>query len=167
MGLFENPLADESFVDQLGSQCGSWSVTWQGVTGNNYTSATILSAITAAVDPSTEIIFSESPGADFVKENNFSYAIVVVGELPYAETNGDNLNLTIAQPGPSTITNVCGKVKCVVVVISGRPVVIEPYISLMDALVAAWLPGTEGQGVTDVLFGDYLPASFLGLGSRQ
>jgi beta-glucosidase len=63
--------------------------------------------------------------------------------------------LTIPDPGPSTITNVCGAVKCVVIVISGRPVVIQPYISSIDALVAAWLPGTEGQGVADVLFGDY------------
>ena len=65
------------------------------------------------------------------------------------------MNLTIAEPGPSTILNVCGNVKCVVVIVSGRPVVIEPYESQIDALVAAWLPGTEGQGVADVLFGDY------------
>jgi len=65
------------------------------------------------------------------------------------------LSLTISEPGPSTIQNVCGSVKCVTVIISGRPVVIQPYVSLMDALVAAWLPGTEGQGVADVLFGDY------------
>ncbi|MBA0808824.1 hypothetical protein Gohar_024533 [Gossypium harknessii] len=58
-------------------------------------------------------------------------------------------------PGPSAINNVCGTVKCVVVIISGRPIVIEPYVSAIDALVAAWLPGTEGQGVTDVLYGDY------------
>lgn len=78
-----------------------------------------------------------------------------MGEHPYAETNGDSLNLTIPDPGPSIITNVCDSVKCVVIVISGRPVVIEPYLATMDALVAAWLPGTEGQGVADALFGDY------------
>ena len=65
------------------------------------------------------------------------------------------MNLTISDPGPSTITNVCGAVKCVVIIISGRPVVIQPYVDSIDALVAAWLPGTEGQGVADVLFGDY------------
>lgn len=59
------------------------------------------------------------------------------------------------EPGPSVINNVCGAIKCIVVVISGRPLVIEPYMASIDALVAAWLPGTEGQGVTDVLFGDY------------
>ena len=84
---------------------------------------------------------------------------MVVGERPYAETNGDSLNLTISHPGPSTIRNVCGAVKCVVIVISGRPVIIQPYLARLDALVAAWLPGTEGQGVADVLFGDY---SFTG-----
>ncbi|XP_044470532.1 beta-glucosidase BoGH3B-like isoform X2 [Mangifera indica] len=206
MGLFENPLADYSLVDQLGSQehrelareavrkslvllkngesadhpllplpkkaskilvagthadnlgyqCGGWTIEWQGLSGNNLTrGTTILTAIKNTVDQQTEVVFEENPDAKFVKSNNFSYAIVVVGEHPYAETFGDSLNLTIPDPGPSTITNVCGAVKCVVVVISGRPVVLEPYVSSMDALVAAWLPGSEGQGVSDVLFGDY------------
>ena len=90
-----------------------------------------------------------------MKSNKFSYAIVVVGEPPYAETYGDNLNLTIPEPGPSIINNVCGSVQCVVVLVTGRPVVIEPYLNKITALVAAWLPGTEGQGVADVLYGDY------------
>ncbi|KAI6684976.1 hypothetical protein NL676_030889 [Syzygium grande] len=72
---------------------------------------------------------------------------IIVGEPPYAET--------FCVPGPSTISNVCGSVKCVVFIISGRAVVIKPYVSKVDALVAAWLPGTEGQGATDLLFGDY------------
>lgn len=116
---------------------------------------TILDGIKSTVDPSTQVIYSENPGVDYVKQSGFSYAIVVVGEYPYAETFGDNLNLTIPEPGPSVIQNVCGSVNCVVVVISGRPLIIEPYINTIDALVAAWLPGTEGQGVADVLFGDY------------
>eukprot|EP00268_Persea_americana_P027652 TRINITY_DN26982_c0_g3_i1.p1 TRINITY_DN26982_c0_g3~~TRINITY_DN26982_c0_g3_i1.p1 ORF type:complete len:634 (+),score=113.54 TRINITY_DN26982_c0_g3_i1:208-2109(+) len=206
MGLFENPMADLSFVDELGKQghrelakeavrkslvllkngksadkplvplpkkapkilvagshadnlgyqCGGWTIQWQGLSGNDLTSGTtILTAIKATVDPATKVVFNENPDANFVKANDFSYAIVVVGEPPYAETAGDSLNLTISDPGPSTIQNVCGAVQCVVVIISGRPVVIEPYVSSIDALVAAWLPGTEGQGVTDVLFGDY------------
>lgn len=97
----------------------------------------------------------ENPESEYVKSNNFNYAIVVVGEYPYTETAGDSSTLTMVDPGPRVISNVCGDVKCVVIIISGRPVVIEPYISLIDALVAAWLPGTEGQGVVDVLFGDY------------
>ncbi|XP_012070424.1 beta-glucosidase BoGH3B isoform X2 [Jatropha curcas] len=206
MGLFENPYADESLVNQLGSQehrelareavrkslvllkngknanepllplpkksskilvagshadnlgyqCGGWTIEWQGLSGNNHTSGTtILTAIKNTVDPSTKIVYNENPDADFVKSNKFSYAIVVVGEHPYAETQGDSMNLTLSNPGPSTIQNVCGAVKCVVIVVSGRPVVMQPYVNSIEALVAAWLPGTEGQGVADVLFGDY------------
>ncbi|XP_028115293.1 uncharacterized protein LOC114313136 isoform X5 [Camellia sinensis] len=145
-----------SSADNLGYQCGGWTITWQGFSGNNYTTGTtILNAIASTVDKSSEIIHLENPDIDYVKSGKFSYAIVVVGEYPYAETAGDSPTLTIADPGPTVISNVCGAVKCVVVIISGRPLVIEPYISSIDALVAAWLPGTEGQGVTDVLFGDY------------
>ncbi|KAE8699213.1 hypothetical protein F3Y22_tig00110584pilonHSYRG00264 [Hibiscus syriacus] len=182
MGLFENPLADNSLVDQLGSQehrelareavrkslvllkngqsedqpllplpkktskilvtgvhaddlgyqCGGWTIEWQGFSGKNRTvGTTILAAIKNTVASSTD------------------------GEPPYAETEGDSLNLTIPEPGPTTIRNVCGAMKCIVILISGRPVVIQPYLPSIDALVAAWLPGTEGQGVADVLFGDY------------
>ncbi|XP_027362787.1 uncharacterized protein LOC113870390 [Abrus precatorius] len=206
MGLFENPLADFSLVNELGSQehrdlareavrkslvllkngknesspllplpkkvpkflvagthadnlgyqCGGWTIKWQGFTGNSDTrGTTILGAIKSAVDPSTEVIFHDNPDGDFVKSNNFEYAIVVVGEPPYAETAGDSTELTMMDPGPNVINNVCGAIKCVVIVISGRPIVMEPYVSSIDALVAAWLPGTEGQGVTDILFGDY------------
>ncbi|KAJ4849658.1 hypothetical protein Tsubulata_043187 [Turnera subulata] len=135
-------------ADNLGYQyCGGWTINWQGFDGNNYTrGTTILDAIKSAVDPKTEIIFQEVPDTKFVKTNNFSYAIVVVGEPPYAESAGDSEDLTMKDPGPSVISNVCGTVKCVVVIISGRPIVIEPYVSSIDALVAAWLPGTEGQG---------------------
>ncbi|XP_021296287.1 uncharacterized protein LOC110425675 [Herrania umbratica] len=143
-------------ADNLGYQCGGWTINWQGFSGNNYTrGTTILGAINSTVDPSTEIVYRENPDADFVKSNNFDYAIVAVGEPPYAETAGDSTTLTMMDPSPSVITNVCGTVKCVVVIISGRPIVIEPYVSTIDALVAAWLPGTEGQGVTDALYGDY------------
>ncbi|KAF1890688.1 hypothetical protein Lal_00013283 [Lupinus albus] len=151
-----NILVAGTHADNLGYQCGGWTIKWQGFTGNNDTSGTtILSAIKSAVDPSTQIVFQENPDSGYLKLNNFKYAIVVVGELPYAETAGDSTTLTLADPGPDIINKVCGTMKCVVIIISGRPVVIEPYISSIDALVAAWLPGTEGQGVTDVLFGDY------------
>ncbi|GAB2285654.1 hypothetical protein Dimus_020095 [Dionaea muscipula] len=143
-------------ADNLGYQCGGWTITWQGTSGNNYTTGTtILEAIRSAVGSSTEVVYKENPDSDFIKSGQFSYAIVVVGEKPYAETMGDSLNLTIPDPCPKTIETVCGSVKCVVVLISGRPVVIEPHLEKMDALIAAWLPGSQGQGVTDVLFGDY------------
>ncbi|KAJ0021035.1 hypothetical protein Pint_31705 [Pistacia integerrima] len=145
-----------SHADNLGYQCGGWTIIWQGLGGNNLTTGTtVLNAVKNTVDLTTKVVYNENPDAKFLKSNKFSYAIVVVGEPPYAETFGDSLNLTISEPGPSTISNVCGAVKCVVVVISGRPVVIQPYLAQIDAIMAAWLPGTEGQGVADVLFGDY------------
>ncbi|KAH6829474.1 Glycosyl hydrolase family protein, partial [Perilla frutescens var. hirtella] len=143
-------------ADNIGYQCGGWTIEWQGLSGNNITAGTtILSAIKNTVDPKTKVVFQENPDFAYVKSNKFSYAIVVVGEPPYAETFGDSTNLTLPDPGPSIITNVCASVKCVVVLITGRPVVIQPYLVQIDALVAAWLPGTEGQGVADVLFGNY------------
>ncbi|KAG0471464.1 hypothetical protein HPP92_016010 [Vanilla planifolia] len=167
-------------ADNLGYQCGGWTIQWQGLSGNNLTKGelspllsfslftkemdsnlsfgsgtTLLEAVKQTVDPSTEVVYSENPDDNFLFSNEFSYAIVAVGEQPYAETMGDSRNLTIPEPGPSIINGVCSHVKCAVVLISGRPVVIEPYVEKMDALVAAWLPGTEGRGMTDVLFGDY------------
>ncbi|XP_019199382.1 PREDICTED: uncharacterized protein LOC109193047 [Ipomoea nil] len=145
-----------SHADNLGYQCGGWTITWQGQSGNITTGTTILKAISDTVDPTTEVVYNENPDSDFItNSNDFAYAIVVVGEHPYAEYDGDNMNLTIPDPGPATIATVCEHIKCVVVLISGRPLVLEPYLPKMDALVAAWLPGSEGQGVADVLFGDY------------
>ncbi|KAL6637859.1 hypothetical protein ACP70R_025431 [Stipagrostis hirtigluma subsp. patula] len=144
-----------SHADNLGYQCGGWTIEWQGDTGRITVGTTILDAVKAAVDPSTAVVFAENPDADFVKNGGFAYAIVVVGEHPYTETKGDSANLTIPDPGPSTIQTVCGAVRCATVLISGRPVVVQPFLGATDALVAAWLPGSEGQGVTDVLFGDY------------
>ncbi|OAY82304.1 Beta-glucosidase BoGH3B [Ananas comosus] len=178
MGLFENPYADLSLANELGKpehrELAREAVRKSLVLLKNGKSAddpmlplpkkakkilvagtTILKAIKSTVDDATEVVYSENPDHDFVESNKFDYAIVVVGEHPYAETAGDNLNLTIPDPGPSTIKKVCNSVRCVVVLISGRPLVIKPYMGMMDALVAAWLPGTEGQGVADVLFGDY------------
>ncbi|KNA08684.1 hypothetical protein SOVF_160420 [Spinacia oleracea] len=206
IGLFENPMADFSLVNELGSQahkdlareavrkslvllkngkegdrpllplpktgakilvagthahnlgyqCGGWTMKWQGFTGNDDTGGTtILDAIKSTVYPSTEVVYKENPEKDFITSNNFTHAIIVVGELPYAEMHGDSQTLAMLDPGPTVISNICGSLKCVVVVISGRPLVFEPYINSVDALVAAWLPGTEGQGVADMLFGDY------------
>ncbi|KAL8095066.1 hypothetical protein AgCh_036507 [Apium graveolens] len=142
-------------ADNIGYQCGGWTIKWQGFDGNVTVGTSILDAIKKTVDAETEVVYQEYPDIEFLKSNQFSYAIVVVGELPYAETNGDSPNLTIPEPGPSIIKNVCENIKCVVVLITGRPVVIQPYLATIDALVAAWLPGTEGQGIADTLFGDY------------
>ncbi|RCV40893.1 hypothetical protein SETIT_9G091800v2 [Setaria italica] len=148
-----------SHAHDLGNQCGGWTIKRQGESGNNLTGVgtTILEAIKKAVSKNTTVDFVERPDKDDLAKSagDYEYAVVAVGEPPYAETAGDNQNLTIPAPGPEVIKDVCGLVKCVVLLVSGRPLVVQPYVDYMDALVAAWLPGTEGQGVSDVLFGDY------------
>ncbi|KAH6789726.1 Glycosyl hydrolase family protein [Perilla frutescens var. frutescens] len=151
----ERILVAGSHADDIGNQCGGWTIEWEGQSGNITVGTTILTAVRNSVDPETEVVYNENPDKEFVRGNNFSYAIVAVGELPYVETLGDSKTLTIAEPGYTTITNVCESIRCVVVLVTGRPVVIEPYLGEIDALVAAWLPGTEGQGIADVLFGEY------------
>ena len=111
----------------LGFQCSGWTISWQGLSGNNLTTGTtILDGAKKTVDPNTEVVDEVSPTTDYVKANNFSYAIVVVEELPYAETDGDNLNLTIIEGGFDMIQNVCTSVKCAVVIVSDRSLTIPP-----------------------------------------
>ncbi|KAH7541864.1 hypothetical protein FEM48_Zijuj02G0012700 [Ziziphus jujuba var. spinosa] len=93
----------------------------------------------------------ENPWADQIQ----TFVDKLGSQHHYAETFGDSPNLTIAEPGPHVINNVCGRVKCVVLLVSGRPFFIEPHVPSIDALAAAWLLGTEGHGIADVLFGDY------------
>ncbi|XP_010473764.1 PREDICTED: uncharacterized protein LOC104753173 [Camelina sativa] len=156
----------------MGWQCGGFTLTWQGFNGTGEIipintklhlptgkmgGSTILEAIQKAVDPTTEVVYVETPDLETSKLHaDAAYTIVVVGEEPYAETRGDSKTLGIYAPGPDTISHTCGSgMKCLVVLVTGRPLVIEPYMDMIDALVVAWLPGTEGNGVTDVLFGDH------------
>ncbi|XP_068664369.1 uncharacterized protein [Aristolochia californica] len=145
-------------ADNIGYQCGGWTITWTGIPGSITLGTSILEGIRSAVSKETEVIFEENPNDHFWEENrDISYAIVVVGEEPYVETKGDNSELLIPLGGAEIIQRVCSKArKCLVIIVSGRPMVIEPYVEVMDALVAAWLPGSEaGKGVSDVIFGDY------------
>jgi len=86
----------------------------------------------------------------------------VIGERPYAEGVGDDMNLTLSpdQVGAVETMRNAG-LPVVVVLISGRPLIVNDVLHLADAFVAAWLPGTEGAGVADVLFGDYAPTGKL------
>ena len=88
--------------------------------------------------------------------------IVVVGELPYAEMNGDRTNLNLAPMSVRLVEKAkSAGAPVVTVLLSGRPLVLGAAMDASDALVAAWLPGTEGQGVADVLFGDFKPTGRL------
>lgn len=143
-------------ADDLGCQCGGWTATWEGKTGRITIGTTILDAIREVVGSSTEVVFEPYPSADILANQDFSFAIVVVGEGPYAEFGGDNSELTIPFNGPEIINLVADHVPTLVILISGRPLVLENWLlDKIEALVAAWLPGSEGNGITDVIFGDY------------
>jgi beta-glucosidase len=138
-------------ADDLGAQCGGWTIEWQGKTGNITTGTTIQEAIEATA---TGTVRANRFG-NFDEGVKANVAIVVIGEKPYAEGRGDNENPSLGQSDIELLQRVRAQAeKVVVVLISGRPLVITEALPYADAFVAAWLPGTEGQGVADVLFGD-------------
>jgi len=146
-------------ADDLGIQCGGWTISWQGGSGPvTHGGTTLLAAIRKTVSPITKVTFSPDgenlSGADAI--------VVAVGELPYAEMMGDRTNLNLAQGDAALIAKAKATgITVVTVLYSGRPLLLGPALEQSDAFVAAWLPGTEGEGLTDVLFGDYEPTGDL------
>jgi beta-glucosidase len=157
-----------SASNDIGRQCGGWTISWQGSSGNITTGTTIQQAITSAVAPTP--LATTMAAADVV--------VIVMSELisnsfvknasTYAEFVGDMESIDTLNPTDITLlaqARMSGK-KVVAIVISGRPVLINSpahpsSLSDADAWIAAWLPGTEGEGIADVLFGDYPPTGKL------
>ncbi|MCI06122.1 lysosomal beta glucosidase-like, partial [Trifolium medium] len=111
-------------------------------------STTIYDAVKEAVGHETEVIYEKCPSTEFIECNEFSFAIVAIGEAPYAECGGDNKELVIPFNGAGIVEIVANKIPTLVILISGRPLVLEPsFLEKIEALVAAWLPGTEGHGI--------------------
>jgi beta-glucosidase len=146
-------------ADNIGNQCGGWTVAWQGQSGDvTPGGTTILKAIQNTVSAKTKVTFS----ADGAGAAGADIGIVVIGETPYAEMLGDREDLGLAKEDIEAIENMKrAGVRVVAVLVSGRPLIIDRALGQCDAFVAAWLPGTEGQGVADVLFGDYKPTGKL------
>ncbi len=140
-------------ADDIGNQCGGWTITFQGKSGESTTGGTtILKAIQQTVSPQTKVTYSKD-GADAAGAD---LGIVVIGETPYAEWMGDRQSLELSEEDIAVVEKMKqAGMPLVVILISGRPMIIEKVIDKADAFVAAWLPGTEGRGVTDVLFGDF------------
>ncbi len=145
-------------ADDIGNQCGGWTIQWQGKTGGEQTGTTLLAAMKKAVAQGTQVTYSrDGSGAAGAKAG-----IVVIGETPYAEMKGDRADLRLAAEDIAVVEKMkAAGIPVVVVLVSGRPMIIDPILGKADAIVAAWLPGSEGEGVTDVLFGDYKPTGKL------
>ena len=145
-------------ADNVGMQCGGWSLSWQGNMGDITPGTSILAGVQTSVSDDTEVVHSSKgtslDGADVV--------IVVVGEEPYAEGVGDQDNLVLSDEDLKLIERVKASGKpMVVVLLSGRPMIITDVIEDTQAFLAAWLPGTEGDGITQVIFGDHSPTGKL------
>jgi beta-glucosidase len=146
-------------ADDIGNQCGGWTIDWQGRSGDVTTDGTtILQAVKNTVSKDTKVTFSkDGTGAD-----GADIGVVVIGETPYAEGKGDVAGPILAKEDIETVNNMKkAGIPVVVILISGRPLIINDVLERADAFIAAWLPGTEGQGVADILFGDYRPTGKL------
>ena len=141
-------------------QCGGWTIDWQGGQGDITVGTTILEGIKNSVSDQTKIIYSKD--ALDIDDSNGDLAIVVIGEDPYTEFFGDRNDLDLMDEDLTTIENLKNKgYKVVVLLISGRPMNISDHIENWDAFAAIWLPGTEGDGVSDILFGDFKSSGTL------
>jgi beta-glucosidase len=106
----------------------------------------------------TEVTYSKDGGGGAGAD----VGVVVIGETPYAEMLGDREDLALAKEDLDAIANVKkAGIPLVVVIVSGRPLILGDALDTADAVVAAWLPGSEGAGVADVLFGDAKPTGKL------
>ncbi|MCA0444600.1 MAG: glycoside hydrolase family 3 C-terminal domain-containing protein [Bacteroidetes bacterium] len=148
-----------SHANDIGLQSGGWSITWQGKPGATTTGTTILNGF-KKVAPAVQ--FDYSAAGEFTNPADADYSVVVIGETPYAEGQGDRATLEL----PKTDVELLRKMKnlghpVVLILISGRPMILTNALHFTDAIIAAWLPGTEGDGIADVLFGDKQPHGLL------
>ncbi len=153
--------------DNIGNQAGGWTLTWQGGSTNVIPGDTILDAIQSSA---SNVVHSVDASAPVPPD---ATGVVVVGETPYSEGFGDvggprwgydpgdngvlrpAKTMELSAEDAAAVDTVCAAARrCVVLVVSGRPMILEPdLLAKVDAVVASWLPGSEGKGVADVLFG--------------
>lgn len=135
-------------ANNLGVQCGGWTIEWQGFNGNDATQGTtIKDGLQTELNNQQQLVDSVDQ-ADKI--------MVVIGEQPYTEGVGDSTTLGLSTDDRQILEKAINiKKPVVVVLLAGRPLIITDYVNQIDSLVMAWLPGTEGDGITDVLFGKY------------
>ncbi|MEK7556274.1 MAG: glycoside hydrolase family 3 protein [Patescibacteria group bacterium] len=143
-----------SAAHNTGRQSGAWTIEWQGIDGNAIPGAiSILEGIEKSAGSGTQIVYDAN--ARFVADEDLAdVGIAIVGEKPYAEGWGDNAN-PILSPEDLEIISLLRQTskKLLVIIVSGRPLLLPDEMEQWDAIIAAWLPGSEGDGVAPVLFG--------------
>ena len=148
-----------SKANDIGTQCGGWSITWEGASGDITTGTTIVKGFQeVAANNEEEKNINYSKDGELI--GNEEAVVVVVGENPYVEGYGDRKEnqLVLYQSDIALIKKIKKEVTpvipIIVILISGRPINVTSILEETDALVAAWLPGTEGAGIADVLIGE-------------
>jgi beta-glucosidase len=145
-------------ADNLGFQCGGWSIQWQGASGNITEGTTILEGL-QKIAPNAEVVYSKFGDMENV---NADIAVVVVGEEPYAEGEGDKDDLSLSAAQVQLVRKIKKMgIPVITVLISGRPMIVNSVIHNSDVLLTAWLPGTEGDGIAELLFGEFIPSGVL------
>ena len=140
-------------ADNLGYQLGGWSISWQGGSGTTTSGGTTFWQAIQQALAGTNVTL-QNVGTRTKGNYTGDVGIWVGGETPYAEGQGDSSTLAFGNDNSSQLTDICKRTtKCVAILYSGRPVVINDQLPKANAFVAAWLPGTEGAGITDDLFG--------------
>ena len=132
-------------ANDIGAQCGGWTMTWQGDRGEITEGKTILDGIKEQADDVTYHLYG-------IGAADHDVAIVVIGEDPYAEFLGDDDDLSLYEEDIEVLNNVYSAgIPVVTILVSGRPMILTDHLDNWDALIAAWLPGTEGDGVAEVM----------------
>jgi beta-glucosidase len=147
-------------ADDIGNQSGGWTISWQGSSGNITPGTTILQGIRNAVGSTSTVTYNRR-GTGI--NSSYDVAIAVVGETPYAEGQGDRSgSMALDREDLRAIATLRNSgVPVIVLLVSGRPMDIATELPGWHALIASWLPGTEGDGVADVLFGAVAPTGTL------
>ncbi|MFC4454135.1 glycoside hydrolase family 3 protein [Deinococcus sonorensis] len=139
-------------ADDVGAQCGGWTISWMGGHGDVTPGTSLLAGLRAAASDPAQVHYAPDGRVD----RRYRSALVVIAEEPYAEGMGDRSSLALTEEQRALLTRVRAQAEqMTVLLLSGRPNIVSEELPSWDAFVAAWLPGSEGQGVADVLFGQF------------
>jgi len=137
-------------LDDIGIACGGWTISWAGESGPVTGGSTIIDGLSRLMGPEH---VRYRPEGDFDGDTS-PYGVVSIHELPYVEGGGDRADLTVPTEQLDLVRRMRASVDhLIVLVVSGRPLLIEPIVEIADSVVACWLPGSEADGIAETVLG--------------